>query len=74
MKNQQLIYVLHCLIKSVEKGDFPSLQTVCLLSDRKTGGILLGDNKLFSKLKQNGVDICTPYLDLEKIMIDAGLA
>ena len=71
----KLISLLDCLVKSVQMGDLPSLQTVCLLTDRQIGGILSTDNsKKFSRFIQKDIYFCMVKPYQEEIMINAGLA
>ena len=61
---------LPTFLKAVEKGDFPALQTVCLLP---CGGhsTILDDN--LTKLSEKGINICVVDLNLEKVIVDADL-
>ena len=71
----KLISLLGCLVKSVQMGDLPSLQTVCLLTDRQIGGILSTDkSKKFSRFIQKDIYFCMVKPYQEEIMINAGLA
>ena len=67
LTDRQLNFMLYCLDKSAQMGDLPSLQTVCLLIDRKYEISLSID-----RLRQTGVDICLVDPNLEKIMVNAG--
>ena len=71
--------ILFRLITSIQKGDLPSLQTVCLLTDREIAPTVPVDidsnrfDRISLILTQKGVDVCTANLKLEKFMINAAL-
>ena len=67
--------MVHPLVTSIQKGDLPSLQTVCLLPDReiRPTALLDIDSDIFDRLSQKGVDVYTANPELEKFMINAGL-
>ena len=63
-----LYSMLSCVDQSALMGDFPTLQTICLLTDTKYERSLSID-----RLRQTGVYICVVDPNLEKIMVNAGL-
>ena len=69
LTDKKLHSMLVCLINSVQIGDLPSLQTVCVLTE----GIVSIDNRIISALRQKGVDICAVNHYVENIMSNAGL-
>ena len=71
LTNPKLMSMFFCLIESVQVGDLPSLQKVCLLTGTENVGDLFLFN--FSRLIQNGVDIYIVEPHAEKIITSAGL-
>ena len=74
LTDKKIDSMLGCINASVQMDDLPSLQTVCVLTDRKLGAIFSIDDDTFPRLKQEGVAICIVKPYLEKIMVNACLA
>ena len=62
-----LTFMVGWLVHSVQMGDFPSLETICLLTKRRIGEILSIDH-IFSRLIQKGIDICVVRIPNLKIV------
>ena len=72
-QNVQLLSILGSLLKSIEMGSLPALNTICLLTDKEVASDVFQEIDLVQKFSQKGVHISIIQPHLEEIMINADL-